>query len=71
MEIGAEFNKIINKSVLKEISDAMTSLHFDLLYEDNEVAKEIVTDLVEAGKKVVNCYIDEQKATILKLIDVI
>lgn len=69
--IGQEFNQAINKNVLNEISHAMTSLHSELLYEDKETAKETIEEMVEEAKKVVNCYIDEQKTTLLKLIDVI
>lgn len=65
--IGAEFNKAINQNVLNEISSAINSLYSDLLYTDDETAKMIIEDKTALLKRVVNRYIEEQKATLLKL----
>lgn len=59
----------MNDNVLREISAAMISLHNDLLYANKEEAKEIVEELVGTSQKMVNCYIEQQKTTLIKLID--
>lgn len=70
MVIGRECIQIINKNVLNEIAHAMNSLHADLLHTDKDVAKSIVEEVIKDSKRVVNCYFDEQKITLLKLIDI-
>jgi hypothetical protein len=69
MQIGENFNNIISLRVLGEISCAMTSLYADLVHVDKEVANEIVIEMTQKAKKLVNCYIEEQRTTLLKLID--
>ena len=69
MEIGKEFNQIVSKNVLREISNAMTSLYSEILYVDKNTAVETIEDMSEQSRRIVNCYIDEQKATLLKLIN--
>jgi len=66
---GTKFIQIMNDNVLREISTAMISLHNDLLYANKEEAKEIVEELVGTSQKMVNCYIEQQKTTLIKLID--
>lgn len=66
---GRKFIQIMNDNVLREISTAMISLHNDLLYANKEEAKEIVEELVGTSQKMVNCYIEQQKTTLIKLID--
>lgn len=66
---GTKFIQIMNDNVLREISAAMISLHNDLLYANKEEAKEIVEELVGTSQKMVNCYIEQQKTTLIKLID--
>lgn len=67
MSIGEEFNCLIIKSVLSEISEAMTSLYSDLLYTDKEIASDLFNSFVEDAQKIINCYMVEQKNTFLKL----
>ena len=69
MNIGEEFNQVINKDVLCKISCAATSLYSELIYINQEEAKNIVSKKLEEAKKVVSHYIDEQKTTFLNLID--
>lgn len=69
--IGKEFNQIINNDVLQKISTAALSLHNDLLYTNKDEAKEIVEEMVDASQKMVNCFIEQQKTTLMKLIDAV
>lgn len=69
--IGKEFNQIMNNYVLREISTAILSLHNDVLYTNKDEAKEIVEELVNTSQKMVNCYIEQQKTTLMKLIDAV
>ncbi len=71
MEIGRGFNNIICTNVFSEISNAMISLYSDLLYSDDETAGQIIDDMTEKSKKIINSYIDEQKAALLKIRDVL
>mgnify|MGYP000963934835 FL=1 len=66
-QIGVEFNKIINKDVLREISNATTSLNRDLIYVYPDDAKELIVSFMNEAKRVINCYLDEQENTLLKL----
>lgn len=66
-DIGAEFNKIINKDVLREISNATTSLNADLIYEYPDDAEHLISLFINEAKRVINCYLDEQKNALLKL----
>ncbi len=67
---GEEYYQIISKNVLREISNATASLYSDLIYGiDKNTAKEIVEEAAAESKKIVNCYMNEQKNTLLKLID--
>ncbi len=67
MKIGEEFNEIISKNVLREISNATTSLSADLIYLYPEEALELIELYVGEAKRIVNCYLNEQRTTLLKL----
>lgn len=67
MKIGKEFNKLIHMKVLSEISKAMASLYSDLLYTDDETTNQVLDDMTEKTKEIINCYIDEQKVVFLKI----
>jgi hypothetical protein len=71
MQLGQECNQIINRDVLNDISRAMISLHTDTLYIEKNEAIEIVEEMISTSKKVVECYIDQQKTTLMKLIDAV
>ena len=69
MEIGKEFDEIINKNILNGISQAMISLHSEMLYLDKEMSKEVIKDAVKRAKKTINCYIDKQEIAFSEIID--
>jgi hypothetical protein len=71
MQVGQECNQIINRDVLNDISRAVISLHTDILYIEKNEAIEIVEEMISTSKKVVECYIDQQKTTLMKLIDAV
>lgn len=68
MKVGEEFNEIINKNVLREISNATTSLNAELIQLCSEEAQELIELFIEESKRVVNCYLDGQRTTLLKLL---
>lgn len=65
--LGKEFIKIIHSDVLNDISKATVSLHLDLIQLDQDAAIEIIDNLTSNAKKVIDCYIEQQKITLLEV----
>lgn len=68
--LGKDFIKIIHSDVLDDISKATVSLHWDLFQLDQDAATEIIEKLTSNAKKVIDCYIEQQKITLLEFIKI-
>lgn len=68
--LGKDFIKIIHSDVLDDISKATVSLHLDLIQLDQDAATEIIEKLTSNAKKVIDCYIEQQKITLLEFIKI-
>lgn len=65
--IGENFNEIMTSSVRNEITRAFNSIDKDLLYANKEITEEILNTYTEQAKKMVQCYIESQRTTILRI----
>lgn len=67
MEICEEFKTILYKDICNGISKAFNSLANDMYRIDEEHACKIVDEMTDEMKKVLLCYIEQQKNTFCKI----
>lgn len=66
-QVGEKFNEILHSDVLNGIASAMNSLGVDLLHTDGDTANKIIEQFSEEAKRTVQCYIEEQRAILMKI----
>lgn len=67
MELCEEFKTILYTDICNDISKAFNSLTNDMYQIDDKHACKIVDEMTDEMKKVLFCYIEQQKNTFYKI----
>lgn len=67
MEIGTKFKTVLYTDLCNDITKAFNSLTIELYKMDDNSACIMLEEMTKEMKKVLNCYIEQQKSTFCKI----